>query len=225
MRALALMVLVAAPLAAQQPYGTPASPASRPAPATADPDRNVPGGALPAGWTGRTDRGQPLTTAKFEVMEPGYHVSTGPAVILYRAADRAAAGFHTLATFNQTKAPTHPEGFGMFVAGNSLDSDAQSYIYLLVRGDGAYLIKRRVGANVTTIADWTVSPAVAKADAAGKSTNKIEIQSSGGKLTFTINGTQVHEMAATPAETAGIVGLRVNHNLEVHVQGFALHQF
>ena len=78
---------------------------------------------------------------------------------------------------------------------------------------------------MTTVVDWNASPAVDKADATGKATNKIEVQSSGGKLTFTINGQQVDEMAATPAETAGNVGLRANHNLEVHVEGFALHQF
>ena len=228
MRALSLLMLLAAPLAAQQPaYPTPATPATPAAPAArnADPDQLVQGTGLPAGWSGRTDRGQAIAGARFAPMAPGYHATTGPAVILWRAADRAAAGFHTLATLHQTKAPAHPEGFGMFVAGNSLDSASQSYIYLLVRGDGAYLIKRRVGTVVTTIADWTVSPAVNKADAAGQSTNKIEIQSTAGKLSFTINGTKVHEMAATTAETAGIVGLRINHNLDVHIEGFALHQF
>jgi hypothetical protein len=230
MRALPLLTLasltlgagLAAPLAAQYP-STPAAPAA--ATHNADPDHMVAGTGLPAGWAGRTDRGQPLSGAKFEAMGTGFHVTTGPAVILYRATDRAAAGWHTLATFTQMKAPMHPEAYGMFVAGNALDADGQSYIYVLVRGDGTYLIKRRVGATVTAIVDWTPSPAVNKADSAGKATNKIEVQSSGGKLTFTINGTKVYEMAATPAETAGNVGLRVNHNLEVHVEGFALHQF
>ncbi|MEO6066574.1 MAG: hypothetical protein ABJB33_07070 [Gemmatimonadota bacterium] len=218
MRTLALMLLVAAPLAAQQP----ATPTARDH--NADPDHMVQGSGLPAGWSGRTDRGQPLAGAKFESMGAGWHATTGPAVILYRAADRADGAFHTLATLTQTKAPAHPEGYGMFIAGNALDTVERAYIYVLVRGDGAYLIKRRAGTAVTTIVDWTVSPAVTKADAAGKATNKIEVQSKDGKLTFTINGQLVHSMDATLADTRGIVGLRVNHNLDVHVDGFALHQ-
>jgi hypothetical protein len=218
MRTLPLLILLASPLAAQYP----ATPAAH----NADPDHMVAGTGLPAGWSGRTDHGQPLSGAKFEAMGTGFHVTTGPAVILYRAADRAAAGWHTLATFTQMKAPMHPEAYGMFVSGNNLDGPTESYLYVLVRGDGKYLIKRRVNSDsATTVVDWTASPAVNKADAAGKATNKIEVQSSGGKLTISLNGTQVYEAAATPGETAGNVGLRVNHNLEVHVEGFALHQF
>lgn len=220
MRAFPLLTLASLTLSAGLAAQTPAAPAAH----DADPDHLVQGSGLPAGWSGRTDRGRPLSGAKFEAMGTGYHVTTGPAVILYRAADRAAAGFHTLAIFTQMKAPAHPEGYGMFVAGNALDADGQAYIYVLVRGDGRYLIKRRVGTAVTTIVDWAASPAVNKADGAGKATNKIEIQSSGGKLTVTINGQKLYETAATPAETSGIVGLRVNHNLDVHIEGFALHQ-
>jgi hypothetical protein len=210
---------LSAPLAAQQPATT--------APRNADPDRNVQGGTLPAGWSGRTDRGQPLANAKFEAMTGGWHITTGPALIVYRGeADKVASGapFHTLATFTQTRAPAHPEAYGMFVGGNQLDGEGQSYIYVLVRGDGAFLIKKRVGAQVTSIVDWTPSPAVVKADAAGKATNKIEITAQDGKIKFTINGTDVHMMTATAAEAAGVVGLRVNHNLDVHVAGFEVHR-
>ena len=31
-------------------------------------------------------------------------------------------------------------------------------------------------------------------------------------------------MAAAPGAMAGFVGLRVNHNLDVHVAGFAVHK-
>lgn len=213
MRALALLVLVASPLAAQTPMTH-----------NADPDHMVAGGALPAGWAGRTDRGQPLSGAKFVSMGTGFHVTTGPAVILWRAADRAPGNFHTLATFTQTKAPMHPEAYGLFVAGSALDSANQAYIYCLVRGDGAFSIKKRVGDQATSIVDWTPNAAVQKADSAGKATNKIEAQFTDGKLAFRVNGTEVYSMAATPAQATGIVGLRVNHNLDVHVDGFALHQ-
>ena len=220
MRKLVLLSLLAAPVAAQTPAAHDMGHDHN-----ADPTHMVPSGPIPAGWTGRTDRGQPLAGANFVAMGTGFHVTTGPAVVLWRAADNAPGQFHTLATFTQMKAPLHPEGYGLFVAGNNLDGATESYIYALVRGDGTYLIKRRVSKDsVATIVDWTANAAVNKADSAGKATNKIEAQFSDGKLVFRINGTQVYSMDATPAQADGIVGLRVNHNLDVHVEGFALHQ-
>jgi hypothetical protein len=208
-------LLLATSLSAQQPAA---------APRNADPDRMVATTPLPEGWTGRTDRGQPIANARFVSMAPGYHATTGPAAIFYRVADRVSGNFHTLATFHQTKAPAHPEAFGMFVGGNALDGEGQSYIYILVRGDGAFTIKRRQGAQATTLVPWTVNAAVVKADSAGQSSNKIEAQFLGGKLEFSINGTKVHSMDATPAEAHGIIGVRINHNLDVHVEGFEVHR-
>lgn len=213
MRTVALLLFLASPAVAQTPMTH-----------NADPDHMVAGGALPSGWSGRTDRGQPLSGAKFAPMGTGFHVTTGPAVILWRAADRAPGSFHTLATFTQTKAPMHPEAYGLFVAGNALDSANQSYTYCLVRGDGAFSVKKRDGANATSLVDWTPNAAVNKADSAGKATNKIEMQFTAGKLTCSVNGTQVYAADATAAQATGIVGLRVNHNLDVHIDGFALHQ-
>ena len=183
------------------------------------------GGALPAGWSVRTDDNAATANVKVVTMGKGIHVTLGPATVLYRAADHANGPFHTLATFTQTKAPTHPEGYGLFVGGQSLNAPTQQYTYFLVRGDGTYLIKRRDGANTSVIKDWTASPAVVKADAAGKATNMLEIdnKSDPSTVTFKINGQAVHSMPAD-ATTKGIVGLRVNHNLDVHVSGFALHQ-
>ena len=227
--ALAVLTAAALPLAAQQPDTQKKPPAAQAADhdhAKADPDKSVTGGGtLPAGWSARTDNDAPMTNVKFAPMGTGFHVTLGPATVLYRAADHANGAFHTLATFTQTRAPMHPEGYGLFVGGQSLNAPTQQYTYFLVRGDGKYLIKRRDGANTSVIKDWTESPAVVKADSAGKATNMLEIdnKSDPSTVTFKVNGQTVHSMPAD-ATTKGIVGLRVNHNLDVHVSGFALHQ-
>lgn len=227
--ALAVLTAAALPLAAQQPNTqkkTPPAAAADHDHAKADPDKAVTGGGtLPAGWSARTDRDAPMTNVKFAPMGTGFHVTLGPATVLYRAADHANGPFHTLATFTQTRAPTHPEGYGLFVGGQSLNAPTQQYTYFLVRGDGTYLIKRRDGANTSVIKDWTPSSAVVKADSSGKATNMLEIdnKSDPSTVSFKVNGQTVHSMPAD-ATTKGIVGLRVNHNLDVHVSGFALHQ-
>jgi hypothetical protein len=185
------------------------------------------GGVLPAGWSGRPDGEGDLKSVKFVIMEPGYHLTLGPATILYREQDRANGPFHTLATFHQMKKLEHAEGYGLFLGGESLTSGDQRYTYFLVRDDGKYLIKRRDGEKTTEITKgWTASPAIKKGDAKGRTKNLLEIDAKRDptKVSFKVNGTTVYTADAKNMRTKGIVGLRVNHNLDLHVEGFAVHQ-
>ncbi|MEP7226091.1 MAG: hypothetical protein ABI785_01925 [Gemmatimonadales bacterium] len=185
------------------------------------------GGTLPAGWTVRPDGTGDLKSVKFVTMGPGYHVTLGPATILYRKSDRANGPFHTLATFNQTKKLEHSEGYGLFVGGQALDGKGQKYTYFLVRDDGSYLIKRRDGDKTSEVTKgWTAHPAVKKGDAEGKASNLLEIDAKQdpSKIDFKVNGQTVYTADARNLSSKGIVGLRVNHNLDLHVEGFDVHQ-
>lgn len=178
---------------------------------------------LPAGWQARTDKDAPMEGVKFATMADGVHATTGPAVILWRPADQAQGDFAVAATFTQMKAPEHPEAYGLFVGGQALQGPEQRYTYFLVRGDGKFLIKTRTGAttaNVTT--GWAEHAAVVKADAAGKASNTLRIERAGDRVRFLVNGTEVHSAAVADVDTGGQAGLRINHNLDVHVDGFAL---
>jgi hypothetical protein len=231
----AVAAAAAAPLAAQQPTAA-AKPGDKAKPTmTMDTTKSKTDSAraataaagLPEGYRARTDRGAPLTSVKVATMAPGVHVTTGPATILWREQDRVNGRFHTLATFHQTKKPAHPEAYGMFFGGDALNGEGQKYTYFLVRGDGKFLIKRRDGAGTTNVTpDWTAHPAIKQQDAEGKATNKLEIdaKASSDKVRFSVNGQTVHEMDQKDAELNGIVGLRVNHNLDLHVEGFDIHR-
>jgi len=220
---LSLAAFVATPLAAQ---GNPA-----------DPDKKVAGGgAMPPGWFARLeDSTASIANVKFTTMGNGFHFTTGPAGIYWRDADAVPGSFHTLATFTQTKAPMHPEAYGLFVAGKDLKGGNASYVYLIVRGDGMFSIRQggKAGTpstNLTTGGNrngWLANDAVVKQDSAtGKATNLLEISGDAAtkKLTFKVNGKVVHEMAAPGGTVAGVVGIRMNHNLDVHVDGFAVHK-
>jgi hypothetical protein len=200
----------------------------------ADPDKKVTGGGtVPPGWSYRLDdTTATLKDVKFAAMGPGWHFTTGPAGIYWRDSDAVTGSFHTLATFTQTKAPAHPEAYGMFLMGTDLKGTNQSYIYFLVRGDGMFSIRQRTGGNVTNVTTqgnrngWVANPAVVKQDSTtGKATNLLEIagDAAAKKVTFKVNGKTVHEMNATGG-TVGIIGIRMNHNLDVHVDGFAVHK-
>lgn len=206
-----LLALAAAPLAAQVK--------------DRDPDKKAEGGALPAGWTGRTDKeSAKLSDAKFVAMGPGYHVTSGPAAIYWKEANNVTGPFTASATFTQTKAPMHPEAYGIFFMGRNLTTADQNYAYLLVRGDGKFMVKHRAGKDVHTIMDWTESAAVHKQDADGKATNTVSVDASKpDSVRLSVNGTQVAALPGAHVGSAdGVVGLRVNHNLDVHVADFTI---
>lgn len=209
----ALSALLAAPLSAQG----------------SDPDKKVAGGGtLPAGWSAHLDQASAnMADVKFVPMGAGLHVTTGPAVILWKEADAVKGPFHTLATFTQTKAPTHPEAYGLFAGGQDLKGATPTYIYFIVRGDGKFMINKMGGGTRTTLVPWTDNDAIVKQDATtGKATNKLEIDGKvdPSKIAFKVNGKVVHEMPAAGTDLNGAVGLRVNHNLDVHIDGFAVHK-
>ena len=131
--------------------------------------------AVPAGWTVRADRGD-AKNAKVASMGKGLHVTTGPAIILYRSDTQGSGPFHTLATFTQTKPSEHAEGYGLFVGGQGLDGAGQKYMYFLVRQDGSYLIKRRDGEKTTDVSKgWVPHAAVKKPEGNGSATNLLEV--------------------------------------------------
>ncbi len=194
----------------------------------ADPDHPAPGAATaaPAGWTIRADRGD-ATSAKVVTMGTGLHLTTGPAIILYRSDTRGSGPFHTLATFTQTKPSKHAEGYGLFVGGQELDGAGQRYIYFLVRQDGSYLIKRREGEKTSDVSKgWVKHAAVKQPDAKGSSTNLLEVDNKRdpGRLVLLVNGQEVYGTDAKGMPLDGIVGIRANHNLDLHVEGFDVHR-
>jgi hypothetical protein len=185
------------------------------------------GGTLPGGWSSRPDEGGDRKNVKFITMEPGYHLTLGPATILYRQADAANGPFHTLATFHQMTKLQHPEGYGLFFGGQELTGKGQKYTYFLVRDDGSYLIKRRKGNNTTDITKgWIRHPGIKKGDAQGKTSNLLEVDAKQNphKVNFKVNGQTVYTADARSMGLKGLVGVRANHNLDIHIEGFAVHQ-
>ena len=191
----------------------------------ATPDADIPvagGGALPSGWSARGDKTKELVDVSFATMGDGFHVTTGPAGIYYRTDDKVQNNFHAEAELTQTKAPEHPEAYGLFFGGTGLEGTGQKYTYFLVRGDGQFTVRQRNADIVNTVVDWTPNAAVIQADAEGKATNTLTIDAKGETITFGANGQTLHTMDVRPDQMNGVVGLRVNHNLDVHVNKFAV---
>lgn len=182
---------------------------------------------LPGGWNARADRNAALTNVKFSSMGNGFHATLGPAAIFWRAADTASGNVHIVATFAQTKLPTHPEAYGLFFGGKNLGDSTQSYTYFVVRATpekAEFLIRRRQGATTSDIAPWTTNAALSKADSAGKASNELSVATGGGKVRFMVNGKEVHSVDASTLNANGVVGYRVNHNLDVHLGPLGIHK-
>lgn len=208
---MSLLLLAAMPLSAQKQKKE------------KDPDHKVAGGALPAGWSGRTDKpSQKLADAKFVTMGSGYHVTSGPPAIYWNDKSMVKGPFTASATFRQTKKPEHPEAYGVFFAGNKLNAPEQNYFYVLVRGDGKVLVNHRAGAEVHKIMDWKEVASAKKEDASGAATNTIGIDASKpDSVRVMVNGVQVAALPGSHSgSTDGAIGLRVNHNLDVHISDF-----
>ena len=208
--AIAVLSVAAMPLVAQQH--------------PADPDKKVAGGGtLPAGWKGRLDSGDTsLAGVKAMSMNGGVHFTTGPAGIYYRPADKAAGVYETRATFTQMAPAAHPEAYGLIIGGSDLEGAGQKYTYFLVRQDGKFMIKRRAGDATPTVTDWTDSAAIKKPDASGKSINTLAVDVTRDRVRFLVNGTEVATAEAAKVDTTGLSGLRINHNLNVHVESFSV---
>jgi hypothetical protein len=220
---LALLTVASAACDAQSGQQQPQRPAQQGG--ENDPTRRAAGGTMPAGWQIRLDDKDATryTTndVRFVPMGGGFHITSGPAAI-YPGADLPNGPFVLEATFNQTKAPSHPEAYGLFFSGKGLEnSDKQEYVYFLVRGNGQFLINHRAGRDVHKIVDWQDNAAIRKQDANGQATNQLTVRAGADSVRFFANGQQVAAISRqTISSPGGKAGLRVNHNLDVHVTGF-----
>ena len=206
----AALVAVAAPLGAQGPAAQAAKPAAAP--------------AAPAGWAVRFDKASAdPAKASFTTMGKGMHFTTGPSGTWYKKDEMLDGEYSVEATFVQTKAPMHPEAYGLVVMANDMETPKQSYVYFVVRGTGEWLMKHRASdTEVHTINDWTAHPAVAKQDAAGKAKNTLKVDVKPDSVRFMINGQNVKAFPRSyMKDVKGLAGIRMNHGLDVHVDGWA----
>jgi hypothetical protein len=188
-----------------------------------DMDKMQAGGTLPAGWSARLDNGNTKADGvKITPMGGGLHFQSGPAGIYYKAADKKTGAYTVSASFTQVEPSAHPEAYGLFIGGAGLDGADQKYTYFVVRQDGKFLIKKRAGTATPTVTAWTENGAVKKADASGKMTNTLSIVVGKDKVSFMANGTEVSSAPIDEVDASGVAGLRVNHNLNVQVEGFSV---
>jgi hypothetical protein len=185
---------------------------------------------VPAGWSVRVDRSQSVgdpdntPNLKFATMGTGFHVTSGPAGVFWNPSNMGSGDFKAAATFNLIKPSGHTNYYGLVFGGADLGAAGQNYIYFLVAQDGTFIVKHRAGEQTHDVQPATKNAAVKQPGADGKSTNALEVRVAGNTISYVVNGTVVHTTpkSGMTAKTDGIVGVRVNHLLDVHVDGFTV---
>ena len=184
----------------------------------------------PKGWKVRIDRSTEASdpdasgAIKFVTMGAGFHATNPQAAVYWNPANTAAGTYTLKGTFTLMKPSGHTNYYGLVFGGSGLDGAQQSYLYFVVAQNGTWLIKRRDGDATSVVSPKTPNDAVKKPDASGKSTNALEVRVGADKIDFAVNGEVVHTepKSGATAKTDGIYGIRVNHLLEVQVDGLTV---
>jgi len=196
------------------------------------------GGISVAGWSGKIDanearRGQTLSNAKLMAEGKGLHVTTGPAVAYWNPANTATGNYTVKATFTEAKymdLNSHPHPYGIFIAGNDMGTDQQSYLYCAAYGNGNFIVRGFGPAAFQMNGQGEANAAVHKAAGQGQPvTQEIAVSVKGDKVDCAINGTVVgsYDKSALVAagklkSTDGIYGIRFSHNTEGVVTGLTM---
>ena len=204
-----------------------------------DANRAVAGGgiAIP-GWVGRIDpkeasAGDKLGNAKLAKEGDAMRVTTGPAVAYWTPDNKASGNYTVKATFREPKYMSlnnHSHPYGIFIAGNDMGTDQQSYLYCAAYGNGNFIVRGFGPAPFQMNGRGTASPAVNKAAGPGEPvTQDIALSVKGDKVECAINGTVVgtYDRSALVSDgklksTDGVYGLRFSHNTDAIVTGFTL---
>jgi hypothetical protein len=202
--------------------------------------RTVAGGGISVqGWTGRIDanetsEGQVLNNAKLAPEGEGMRVTTGPAVAYWNPANVASGNYTVRATFTEPQYMSlnnHPHPYGIFVGGNEMGTDSQSYLYCAAYGNGNFIM-RGFGPAPFQLNGRRGEAHDAVHRAAGQGqpvTQEIAVSVKDDRVECSVNGTVVGSYPKSDAvaegrlkSTDGVYGIRFAHNTDAIVTGFTM---
>ena len=179
------------------------------------------GGVMMDGWQARLDSGRAdVNDLHFRSMGGGFHVTTGPAAVFWNPSNSGSGTYTLSASFTQTTASSHLNSFGLFFGGQDLDGDGQRYTYFLIREDGQFLIKKRMGGDTENLTSGWAEHSAVNALENGRMSNTISVEVGASNVRFLSNGTEVVSLPKAGMDVDGIAGVRFSHQLDVHVGDF-----
>ena len=205
----------------------------------ADASRKVAGGGITAaGWKGKVDAGEAakggkVDDSKFAQVGSEIRINNGPAAIYWNPTQTASGSYTVSATFTEPKymsSMDHPHPYGLFIAGNKLDTDQASFLYCTPYGNGSFIV-RGMGPAPFAMGARRPTPhdAVKKAETGGPVTQEVAWVVTPEKADCKINGVVVASypkaelVAAGKLESLdGIAGIRAAHNVDFNVTNWKI---
>jgi len=169
----------------------------------------------PADWRVRPDATDADQTAiSFADMRPGWHITTTPAVVLYRD-HLGASGDFTIES-ELFLFPKAPGPVGVIAGAAGLAGRTPRWVALLVRGDGQFAIEERTGDRTRSIAAWAAASSIAR-PSDNPARNVLRVRAIADEIVFEINDVKVaaEPRAALPID--GLIGLRAGPDANIHV--------
>ena len=197
------------------------------------------GGIKVAGWVGEIDatekaKGQKIENSRLRKEGDGIFITTGPQGAFWQSNAKASGNYTIKATFKEPKYMSimaHPHPYGLFIGGNDMGTDKQSYLYCAAYGNGNFIV-RGFGPAPFQLNGRRGETHAAVNKAAGKDapvTQEIALSVKGDKIECSINGQVVgsYDKAAAVGDgklksTDGVYGLRFGHNTEAIVTGLTM---
>jgi hypothetical protein len=182
----------------------------------------------PPGWKWVTDSDARLVSSLdppdgawlFGTMAPGWHITTGPGVILFEPS-YSARGRFVVESESFLFPGTSDAGFGVVVGGTALDSSPQ-YVAFLIRRDGSAAVERVADGRTTPLRPWTKAAAIVPGTQKESVKNVIRVEAEAASAAFFVNGQKVSEVPRSDALFDGVVGLRAGAQLNLHVTNLDL---
>lgn len=197
------------------------------------------GGIKMKGWMGEIDAKEKSAGMKIEnsrLVKEGnaIHVTTGPQGAFWDSKAKASGNYTVKATFKEAKymnLMNHPHPYGLFIGGNDMGTDKQSYLYCAAYGNGSFIV-RGFGPAPFALNGARGEKHAAVNKAAGKNepvTQEIALSVKGDKVECSINGQVVGSYDKTAIvgdgrlkSLDGTYGLRFGHNTEAIVTGLKM---
>lgn len=182
----------------------------------------------PAGMKMRVDRSTDASDPdgnpelKVVTVGKGFRVTGGPAGVFWTPTNTATGNYTLRATFTLMKPSNHTNYYGLVFGGSALEGAAQAYTYFVIAQTGQFQVKARKGDQSPTLQARTNHAAIKTPDANGQSVNTLEVRVAGDTVSFVVNDQVVHTMPKAGVTTDGLWGVRVNHLLDVQIDGLEL---
>jgi hypothetical protein len=172
----------------------------------------------PQGWLVKTD-GAAADSLAFDLMPPGWHVTTRPAAgaVLYHPSN-VASGRYALALDAFLFPGTGDAGYGVFFGGADLEGAGARWLAFLARRDGRVTLQQWQRGSARTLIDWTANDAVIPHPGGDQTQrNSLRVSIERDSIRLEANGKRITALARGELPVDGTFGLRVGPDLNLHI--------